>query len=136
MVELGVVQSARCSTISSACSASYTGCCNNTPISLALQVMHQSAVTSTNTTWPALTCSVIAACSNGCHGWLSGRLKRPLPTVVSKTAAVITGIPVERVTASTLARSEEHTSELQSRGHLVCRLLLEKKKNKKKCTGV
>src|SRR5690625_6205268 len=26
-------------------------------------------------------------------------------------------------------RSEEHTSELQSRGHLVCRLLLEKQKN-------
>src|SRR5437870_10568565 len=29
-----------------------------------------------------------------------------------------------------LLRSEEHTSELQSRGHLVCRLLLEKKKKK------
>src|SRR5947209_11134050 len=29
------------------------------------------------------------------------------------------------------ARSEEHTSELQSRQYLVCRLLLEKKKNKK-----
>src|SRR5690625_2365903 len=29
-------------------------------------------------------------------------------------------------------RSEEHTSELQSRGHLVCRLLLEKKKKKHK----
>src|SRR2546422_6671396 len=28
-----------------------------------------------------------------------------------------------------LTRSEEHTSELQSRLHLVCRLLLEKKKN-------
>src|SRR5690625_5558056 len=28
-------------------------------------------------------------------------------------------------------RSEEHTSELQSRGHLVCRLLLEKKKTKR-----
>src|SRR5689334_24170975 len=28
-------------------------------------------------------------------------------------------------------RSEEHTSELQSQFHLVCRLLLEKKKNKK-----
>src|SRR5690625_6687529 len=27
------------------------------------------------------------------------------------------------------ARSEEHTSELQSRGHLVCRLLLEKQKD-------
>src|SRR5690625_5828869 len=28
------------------------------------------------------------------------------------------------------SRSEEHTSELQSRGHLVCRLLLEKKKTR------
>src|SRR5439155_23229406 len=36
-------------------------------------------------------------------------------------------------------RSEEHTSELQSRGHLVCRLLLEKKKCKLhgiECFGV
>src|SRR5439155_13156086 len=32
--------------------------------------------------------------------------------------------------AEALNRSEEHTSELQSRGHLVCRLLLEKKKNR------
>src|SRR5690625_5320544 len=31
--------------------------------------------------------------------------------------------------AGQVTRSEEHTSELQSRGHLVCRLLLEKKKN-------
>src|SRR3712207_8075378 len=31
-------------------------------------------------------------------------------------------------------RSEEHTSELQSRQYLVCRLLLEKKKNKKSIT--
>src|SRR5215208_6616552 len=30
-------------------------------------------------------------------------------------------------------RSEEHTSELQSRGHLVCRLLLEKKKGNRPC---
>src|SRR5690625_5332697 len=30
------------------------------------------------------------------------------------------------------SRSEEHTSELQSRGHLVCRLLLEKKKTNTK----
>src|SRR5690625_6649115 len=34
----------------------------------------------------------------------------------------------ELVETSRLWRSEEHTSELQSRGHLVCRLLLEKKK--------
>src|SRR5439155_26960569 len=33
-----------------------------------------------------------------------------------------------QVANSAAARSEEHTSELQSRGHLVCRLLLEKKK--------
>src|SRR2546422_6392600 len=33
------------------------------------------------------------------------------------------------VTPSSRYRSEEHTSELQSRLHLVCRLLLEKKKN-------
>src|SRR2546422_6619948 len=34
-------------------------------------------------------------------------------------------------------RSEEHTSELQSRLHLVCRLLLEKKKQDNwRCTGV
>src|SRR5689334_23778269 len=32
-------------------------------------------------------------------------------------------------TAQNAARSEEHTSELQSQFHLVCRLLLEKKKN-------
>src|SRR5207249_12317610 len=36
-----------------------------------------------------------------------------------------------RTTASSPLRSEEHTSELQSRFDLVCRLLLEKKKKKK-----
>src|SRR5690625_6471007 len=34
-----------------------------------------------------------------------------------------------------LVRSEEHTSELQSRGHLVCRLLLERKKAYKRNIG-
>src|SRR2546425_1871691 len=33
------------------------------------------------------------------------------------------------IAASALTRSEEHTSELQSLAYLVCRLLLEKKKN-------
>src|SRR3712207_7480837 len=36
------------------------------------------------------------------------------------------------VAGSCVGRSEEHTSELQSRQYLVCRLLLEKKKIKKK----
>src|SRR5690554_7210215 len=35
-----------------------------------------------------------------------------------------------RPTPTSAERSEEHTSELQSRPHLVCRLLLEKKKKK------
>src|SRR2546422_8109706 len=40
-----------------------------------------------------------------------------------------------RVRSSSLVpRSEEHTSELQSRLHLVCRLLLEKKKKQEKHT--
>src|SRR5437660_2429910 len=38
--------------------------------------------------------------------------------------------PAAHATSSIVTRSEEHTSELQSRGHLVCRLLLEKKKQK------
>src|SRR3712207_7186287 len=36
----------------------------------------------------------------------------------------------EHLDLSLIARSEEHTSELQSRQYLVCRLLLEKKKEK------
>src|SRR3712207_2734737 len=38
-------------------------------------------------------------------------------------------ITMERMGSYCLTRSEEHTSELQSRQYLVCRLLLEKKKN-------
>src|SRR5207244_5830878 len=52
---------------------------------------------------------------------------------------VVTGIPMEfqfgtnwshfsRFAGGVIGRSEEHTSELQSPDHLVCRLLLEKKK--------
>src|SRR2546429_3201083 len=45
------------------------------------------------------------------------------------TPAPTTG-PPPGVTTARCPRSEEHTSELQSRLHLVCRLLLEKKKQK------
>src|SRR5690554_7077273 len=41
------------------------------------------------------------------------------------------GLGGRRCELSIVARSEEHTSELQSRPHLVCRLLLEKKKGEK-----
>src|SRR5207253_2503478 len=50
----------------------------------------------------------------------SGRLKKLDPG---------TGETPISLVSQTENRSEEHTSELQSRGHLVCRLLLEKKKN-------
>src|SRR5207253_11447869 len=46
-------------------------------------------------------------------------------------AVISTGRQTSRVDRNRNVRSEEHTSELQSRGHLVCRLLLEKKKKKK-----
>src|SRR5690625_5648514 len=39
------------------------------------------------------------------------------------------GLVDAQATSRHIERSEEHTSELQSRGHLVCRLLLEKTKN-------
>src|SRR5690554_7476593 len=45
----------------------------------------------------------------------------PLPTKMGK------GILLVPQTNGEIMRSEEHTSELQSRPHLVCRLLLEKK---------
>src|SRR5215208_8243502 len=60
-----------------------------------------------------------------------------LPFSLVTAEALAAGVPVvasdqigaaEDVDRSVCPRSEEHTSELQSRGQLVCRLLLEKKK--------
>src|SRR5690625_5605749 len=51
-------------------------------------------------------------------------------SVLGGVAMAIAGLILERhceVPPPTDGRSEEHTSELQSRGHLVCRPLLEKK---------
>src|SRR5690625_7206859 len=57
------------------------------------------------------------------------RLAGPRSTIISDTVRPGTWKnPVLRRRVIGGARSEEHTSELQSRGHLVCRLLLEKKK--------
>src|SRR2546429_7310444 len=56
-------------------------------------------------------------------------LFRSLPRKASVTCRLAsgTGRPPEDLTALRGRRSEEHTSELQSRLHLVCRLLLAKK---------
>src|SRR2546422_6139742 len=52
--------------------------------------------------------------------------ERKWPYVISRFALKPTALCYKEA----LQRSEEHTSELQSRLHLVCRLLLEKKKKK------
>src|SRR5256884_7696668 len=51
--------------------------------------------------------------------------RRQVKLLISKAVRVLANHRTQH------ARSEEHTSELQSRLHLVCRLLLEKKKKKK-----
>src|SRR3712207_8999861 len=52
---------------------------------------------------------------------------RPARPTTSSTPTPAAGRPT-RCSPTTAPRSEEHTSELQSRQYLVCRLLLEKKK--------
>src|SRR5207253_8530620 len=54
--------------------------------------------------------------------------KPPQPPDLHSVLEKIESSPKPVVAAIHGTRSEEHTSELQSRGHLVCRLLLEKKK--------
>src|SRR5690606_40208865 len=56
-------------------------------------------------------------------------LARPVIALVTPGPAVTSATPSEPESSACACRSEEHTSELQSRENLVCRLLLEKKKN-------
>src|SRR5690625_6840250 len=60
-----------------------------------------------------------------------GTMTPPMRTALRRAAeeqvvVIATGRSIG-ATLPIVERSEEHTSELQSRGHLVCRLLLEKK---------
>src|SRR3989442_6326151 len=52
----------------------------------------------------------------------------PISSAVGAGPEPISTIIPSRARTQPFSRSEEHTSELQSRPHLVCRLLLEKKK--------
>src|SRR5438552_11577955 len=56
------------------------------------------------------------------------RPARP-PAIAARCARFPNGLPAR--SGDRRSRSEEHTSELQSPDHLVCRLLLEKKKQQK-----
>src|SRR2546428_3806594 len=61
------------------------------------------------------------------HGRCPGETRARNPEVLRPSTVPRGSSP--RGTAPPLRRSEEHTSELQSRSDLVCRLLLEKKKS-------
>src|SRR5690625_6319317 len=72
----------------------------------------------------------------GHYSFLRGRASPPVKQGAIKRAARswhmrirwrLSPLQLIRPNAGPAMRSEEHTSELQSRGHLVCRLLLEKK---------
>src|SRR2546422_7094800 len=68
--------------------------------------------------------TVISAESPGVTSAVSVSLRFAVTQISSSGTTVMSGWP------ACTSRSEEHTSELQSRLHLVCRLLLEKKKKK------
>src|SRR5258708_27977305 len=55
---------------------------------------------------------------------------RPIANAAQRRDGGKAGKEIGRSAAEAETRSEEHTSELQSPDHLVCRLLLEKKKKK------
>src|SRR5439155_5122790 len=63
---------------------------------------------------------------------IEGKLFRPMAVTISVAVvgALLLTLTLIPVLSTFLFRSEEHRSELQSRGHLVCRLLLEKKNNR------
>src|SRR3712207_8371547 len=59
-----------------------------------------------------------------------GNYERFIDIAMTKDHNITTGrVYMDVIRAEREGRSEEHTSELQSRQYLVCRLLLEKKKN-------
>src|SRR5438105_10878483 len=62
------------------------------------------------------------------NGWI-GRFLEPWGVRIAYTWLGVT-LALTLITMPFVVRSEEHTSELQSRVDLVCRLLLEKKKKK------
>src|SRR5690554_7072244 len=67
----------------------------------------------------------------GCQAVFYPLTWRPLLETACKGRSQDRYRPVAQLAEQRSPRSEEHTSELQSRPHLVCRLLLEKKKKTK-----
>src|SRR5690625_7038705 len=59
-----------------------------------------------------------------------GKSKRLISMLLTIQTESFSTVNTNGIPRPQFQRSEEHTSELQSRGHLVCRLLLEKKNTK------
>src|SRR3989449_5567889 len=86
--------------------------------------MSTSVGTAVNGSIAALDASGTSSMSDSSIVW-NPRIEEPSkPSPSSKMSSFSSEIGIEKC----CQRSEEHTSELQSRLHLVCRLLLEKKK--------
>src|SRR3989442_11898660 len=65
----------------------------------------------------------------GLYTMIEDHLALPFETTVLGVPVTVERVDLTQREEIVVYRSEEHTSELQSRPHLVCRLLLEKKKN-------
>src|SRR3989449_1232152 len=91
-----------------------------------LQAIPQPVIAQVHATATAAGCQLVASCD----------LAVAAPEARFATPGVKIGLfcstPMVALSRA-VGRSEEHTSELQSRLHLVCRLLLEKKKKKPQC---
>src|SRR5690554_7696229 len=89
-------------------------------------------------TWCSVCIWFVGSCNGICNRKYLGMSYKPGNNIRClyfrqdewKRCRNVYGLPGDR--RNNWFRSEEHTSELQSRPHLVCRLLLEKKKNKNK----
>src|SRR5207244_5940995 len=77
-------------------------------------------------TWPRFGVVQADGCAPLVRAWKAGR-ETAEPWPKPRTEAAGLRVPATLADRIVLRRSEEHTSELQSPDHLVCRLLLEKK---------
>src|SRR5690625_138781 len=76
--------------------------------------------------------AVDAARGTGAEGFVHALIRpRGGDFVYNEHDLAVATRDIHRAVSAGVDRSEEHTSERQSRGHLVCRLLLEKKKQSK-----
>src|SRR3712207_7173312 len=71
---------------------------------------------------------VVHTAANVDKSWLGTHLAEGLATRIPGTVQTLNDADAAGFAEMRYGRSEEHTSELQSRQYLVCRLLLEKKK--------